>query len=80
MDDNITSILLVSLAAVILLGAVVYSIYRNIQTNRLRKRLEDEAWQRHIGLPPLTTRGAKYVGAIHNGNYYSNAKKHTKNN
>jgi hypothetical protein len=51
MDDNITNILLVSLAAVILLGIVVCSIYRNIQTNRLRKRLEDEAWQRHIGKP-----------------------------
>lgn len=71
MDDNITNILLLSLAAVILLGIVVYSIYRSIQTNRLRKRLEDEAWQRLIGKPipwEIKTRPRRVPSAVEIGN------------
>ncbi len=43
MNEQTAAILLGSLAAVLIVG---YTVYRTIQSHKLRKRLEDEAWQR----------------------------------
>lgn len=48
MTDHTATIVFGTLAALLVVG---YIIYRAIQSNRLRRRLEDEAWQRHIGKP-----------------------------
>lgn len=43
MNEQTAAILLGSLFAMLIVG---YTVYRTIQSHKLRKRLEDEAWQR----------------------------------
>jgi uncharacterized membrane protein YgcG len=75
-NDNTAAIILGVIAAIIVVGYTIYRAFTSArELARVRARAEDEAWQRHIGLPPLTTRRAKYVGAVKDGNYYSNPDK-----
>jgi hypothetical protein len=67
MNEHTLAIALVSLAAVLVVG---YTVYRAVRSNRLRKRLEDEAWQRHIGKPipwEMKTRPRPVPSAIERG-------------
>lgn len=48
MTDHTAAIIFGILAALLV---VSYTVYRAIQSNRLKRRLEDEAWQRYIGKP-----------------------------
>lgn len=64
--EHTAAILFGSLAAVIIVG---YTVYRALKSHQLRKRLENEAWQRHIGKPiPWENKTRSRPSAIELGN------------